>query len=156
MLWAMDLYHRRNEFLISPDYFSRLGLDLCFNELTRLYFSKTEELEKRYPPVTGAMKPENMPGFRPPRIRSDLSRGGSHQVAPGATAVADTCIVPIMTSILMDRSGGHELCLQVVPILTGYWTPSEQSRLRHIPFHNHEIAVYAAEVTSFFFCRLWL
>ena len=51
----------------------------------------------------------------------------------------------------MDRSGGHELCLQVVPFVTGYLSTKKQLTLRHVPLYNHEIPVYAAEVTAFSF-----
>ena len=71
-LWAMDLYHRSGFLMVLPDYFSRTGTNLCFDELTWLYLDRTINLCKNYPPVTRTMQPQNMPGYRAPRIRSDL------------------------------------------------------------------------------------
>ena len=51
----------------------------------------------------------------------------------------------------MDRSGGLEFCLQVVPFVTGYLSKKKQLALRHVPLYNHEIPVYAAEATTFSF-----
>ena len=68
MLWAMDLHHRNCKYLLSPDYLSHLGADICFDEISRLYLSKTIDLRKLYSPVAGAMKPENVQGYRAHRI----------------------------------------------------------------------------------------
>ena len=86
MLWAMDLHHRSARFLFSPDYLSRLGADLCFDEMSRLYLSKTSEIRRMYAPVSGAMRPENMPGYRQPTIRTDLPV--DEPVSPVTTAAS--------------------------------------------------------------------
>ena len=114
--------------------------------------SKTVELRNLYPPVYGVMRPENMPGYRAPRVHSDLQQDDpTGPVTSDAPSSVDLAIVPLLTSIMMDRSGGHEFCLQVVPIVTGYLSTKEQLTLRHVPLYNHEIPVYAAEVTAFSF-----
>ena len=152
MLWAMDLYHRIARFLFSPDNFSRLGVDLHFDEMSRQYMSKTVELRNFYPPVSGVMHPENMTGYRAPRVRSDLPQDDpTGPVTSDAPSSVDPAIAPLLTSIIMDRSGGYEFCLQVVPIVTGYLSTKEQLTLRHVPLCNHEIPVYVAEVTAFSF-----
>ena len=152
MLWSMDLHHRVAKFLLSPDYFSRLGADLHFDEMSRLYLSKTVEIRRLYPPISGTMRAENMSGYRAPRIRSDLAADAS--AAPGTTgaaALAGPAIAPILTSINLGRSGGHEYCLETVPIVTGYLSAKEQTSLHHIPLYNHKIPVFAAEVVAFSF-----
>ena len=58
----MDLYHRTVNSMITPDYLSHFGSSLCFNELTQEYLNKTVNFQKLYPPATGTMLPENMPG----------------------------------------------------------------------------------------------
>ena len=40
MLWSMDLYHRLAKFLVLADYCSRLGIDMNFDELFRVYLAK--------------------------------------------------------------------------------------------------------------------
>ena len=57
MLWAMDLYHRGAAYFVSPYYFSRLGVDLCFDEMMRLYLNNTIHICKLYPPTSGTMRP---------------------------------------------------------------------------------------------------
>ena len=73
MIWKIDLYHRRSSYLVSPDYFSCLRLDICFNEMTRLYLNNTINIHKLYPPTSEAMQPENMTGYCAPRVRSELT-----------------------------------------------------------------------------------
>ena len=67
MLVSMDIYHRPGE-LMRPDYLSRLGANLCFDELMRTYPNFTSNLRKNYSPVTGMMLPANMPGYRGPIV----------------------------------------------------------------------------------------
>lgn len=123
MLWAMDLHYRPAKFLGVPDYFSRLGADL---HLSRLYLSKSEELCRQHAPITGQMRPENMPGCRAPQIFSDLAP--DDQAAPSGSntaCFAETHIAPLLTSIMLCHSGGHEDCLQTVPIVTIFLSPKE-------------------------------
>ena len=56
-----------------------------------------------------------------------------------------------MTSIMHESSGGHESCLQIVPILTGHLTEKEQDSMKHVSMHNQDVTVFAAELTSFSF-----
>ena len=137
MLWSMDLHHRNGKFLFSADYLSRLGADLCFDEMSRLYLSKTIDLRKLHAPVSGAMRPDNMPGYRAPRIRSGPTQN-----------VVDSSISSLLATISLGNSGGHEFCLQVVPILTGFVNSSNDSMSRRITLHNQEISVYASELVS--------
>ena len=108
MLWSMDLHHRNGKFLFSADYLSRLGADLCFDKISRLYLSKAVDLRRLHASVSEAMRPENMPGYRAPRICSGPTEN-----------VVDASISSLLATIAISNSGGHEFCLQVVPILTG-------------------------------------
>ena len=95
------------------------------------------------------MRPENMPGYCAPRVRSELTTETttiSTCLALGETV--DQFIAPFLTSVMINGSGGHKFCLQMVPILTGFLTEAEQPKLRHVPLYNHEIALYASEVIS--------
>ena len=136
-MWAMDLHHRNGKFLFHPDYLSRLGADLHFCELTRLYLNKTVNLRQLYPPVSGRMMPQNMPNYRAPRIKSALG--------------ADPAIGSLMAQISLGNSGGHELCLQVVPVRTGFLSQEEQQSMRYVPLHNHDVAVHAASLVAYSF-----
>ena len=150
MLWSMDLHHRAARFLLSPDYVSRLGADLEFDEMSRLYLSKTVEICKLYPPISGTMRPENMPGYRASRIHSDLAADASTTPAnTGAASLVDATIAPILTSILFGRSGGHEYCLETLQIVTGHLSIEKQKSLHHIPLYTHEIPVLAAASVAF-------
>ena len=100
MLWAMDLHHRKAEFLTVPDYFSRLGADMIFDPLTRVYLDKTAEFCRLYAPISGPMRPENMPGYRRPRFRS-----GTQAKNPVLNANVDESFAPILASIAIGMSG---------------------------------------------------
>ena len=71
-LLAMDLYHRPGDLMIVPDYFSRCGANLCFDELARNYLNRTVNFRQLYPAASGTMLPKNMPGYRAPRIRTPM------------------------------------------------------------------------------------
>ena len=83
------------------------------------------------------MRPENMPGYRALCVRSDLLPN-------------DPDIAPLLTANTVDRSNGQELCLETVPILAGHRCPKDQG-LKHIPFYNHMVSIYATEVSGFSF-----
>ena len=149
-LWAMDLYHRAGTSMITPDYWSRLEADMCFDELTRTYLNKTVGFKEHYSPVSGTMLAENMPGYREPRIRSNLpaddADGPTH-----STNYVDTCVAPILSAIYTDDSNGHGLCLQTVPILRGFVTADESDLLSRRPLHQQNITAIASELISYSF-----
>ena len=60
------------ESTFSSGFFSRLGADLHFCELSRLYLNKTINLRQLHPPVTERMEPKNMPNYRAPKVKSNL------------------------------------------------------------------------------------
>ena len=66
MLWSVDIVHRKADHLVDANFFSRLGGDLCYEPLVKEYLNFTINLRKLYPPLTGPILPENMPGFRGP------------------------------------------------------------------------------------------
>ena len=112
-----------------PDFLSRLGADLCFDELSRTYLNYTSNLQKFYPPITGAILPENMPDYRGPVVRPSLPEDTSVPVSFGACNTpafqVDYSIAPILTAIKLILSGGHHFNLHTYPILLGHLTPSE-------------------------------
>ena len=154
-LWAMDLYHRSGFLMVSPDYMSRVGADLCFDELSRNYLNRTVNLRKNYPAASGTMLPENMPGYRAPRVRSvlppDTTTVATTLVSLSDDNYVDPAFAPILTSIYSGNSGGHHFCLQTVPILTGYLTAEESDRITYRPLYQHHIPVIASELTSYSF-----
>ena len=69
MCWDMDIIHRSGPSLGDADYWSRLGVDVCFDPLLRDYVQRIQQLRQEFPaPTTMPMQPENMPGFRGPRL----------------------------------------------------------------------------------------
>ena len=106
----------------------------------RLYLSKTVNICRLYLPISGLMHLENMPGYRAPHIYSDLATNAS--AAPGttgATSLTDLVIAQILTSIMLNRLGGHKYIMETVPIVTAHCQlpPSECLfvRLRHSIHH---------------------
>ena len=100
-MWAIDLYHLIARFLFSPDIVSRLRIELHFDEMLRQYMSKTVELQNLYPPVSGVMRPENMPGYRAPRVHSNLPQDNpTGPVTSDAPSSVDPAIAPLLTSFI--------------------------------------------------------
>ena len=91
-----------------------------------------------------------MPGYRAPCVHSELT---TETTTISANLVlgepVDQFIYPLLTYSMINVSGGHEFCLQTVPILTGLLTEAKQPKLRHLPLYNHEIEVYASEFISY-------
>ena len=77
-----------------------------------------------------------MPNYRAPKIKTKLGN--------------DPTIGPLVAAIMIGNSGGHDKCLQVVPIRTDYLPGIDQNR-KHVHLHNHEVAVYAANLVSYSF-----
>ena len=95
---------------------------------------------------------ENMPVYRANHVRSELTtetRTISANLALGDPV--DQFIAPLLTSVMINGSGGHKFCIQTVLILTGFLTEAEQPKLRRMSPYNHNIAVYASEIISYSF-----
>ena len=105
----MDIYHCPGV-LMCLDYWSLLGVYLCFNDLSCKYLNHTIHLRKLYPPDTGIMMPENIPCYRGPLVRYNLPTGPSTCVTLGTTNdsnyAVDPATGPILTSVNMEFSGG--------------------------------------------------
>lgn len=150
MLWSCDIVHRNAEHLGDADYLSRLGADLDYDPLVRTYLNFTTRLRELYPPVDGPVRPENMPGFRGPRIASQPSPAAPVNVATIshlANSVQDPHIVPILHSIVLNESGGHAHCLETVPVVFGFLT--QQPTTPGITLHGDNIPILASELTTF-------
>jgi hypothetical protein len=78
-----------------------------------------------------------MSNYKAPRIMSNLR--------------ADLVIGTLLASITIGNSGGHDMCLQVVPVRTGFLGIDDQKSLRHVPLHNHDIAVFTAGLMTYSF-----
>ena len=102
--------------------------------MTWLYLNKTINTRKLYWLTYGAIWPENMPGYRAPCVLSELTNEAttiSANLKLGESV--DQFIAPLLRSVMIYGSGGHELFLQTVPILAGFFTEAEQPKLRHVP-----------------------
>ena len=67
MLQNMDIVHRTRDFNVDSDYMSKLATDTRFDPLLQKYLLAAGELRRKYPPPTGEMTPEMMPGYRQKR-----------------------------------------------------------------------------------------
>ena len=74
MMWAVDIVHRTGNWLVWPDYFSRLGVDTTFDPLLAENAALSASMLKRYPPPTGPMEPHMWPGYRQKRKSPSSSR----------------------------------------------------------------------------------
>jgi hypothetical protein len=84
----MDIEHRTNIFLTDADYWSRLGIDLCFDPLLKSYIEHVNSFRQSRPsPSTLPPAPKNMPYFHGPRLlpqvaSPDASLPGVHHSTP--------------------------------------------------------------------------
>ena len=150
MLWAMDLHHRTNEWLVDADYFSRCGADLSFDPLVTEYLNYTTNLRKLYPPISGTMQPENMPGFRGPRFQatfpSDSDTTASAAFLTPATSSIDPALTVALSGVFLDGANGMSNNLHNVPICFG---TLDSVSTRTVPLYNGDIASMACSVSSF-------
>ena len=108
MCWDMDIVHRSGPTLGDADYWSRLGLDVCYDPLLRDYVQRINSLKKAFPPPTELpMRPENMPGFRGPRLPK----------LPSSPST-DTHAMAALSTILLNDSNGH-VFVENVPVMFG-------------------------------------
>ena len=151
MMWSCDIIHRNAEFLGDADYLSRLGADLDYDPLMISYLNLTTKLRDMYPPVDGPMKPDNMPGYRGPRIRAPAPDAPVNLAAISALAdsVEDPHIAPILQAIYLDESGGSTHCLEMVPVEFGHLSPSQLSASEGLVLYNNDIPLLASELSSF-------
>ena len=151
MLCAMDVYHCPGS-LMQPDFLSRLGTNLCFDELSRKYLNNAIHLRKLYPPVTGTMMPESTPDYRGSTVWSAFPVDSCIPAAFGAPSPSDfaedSSIAPFLTFINMGLSGGHHFSLQTFPISMGCLDPSEQEHCRHEPLYNCATSVLVDEILN--------
>ena len=147
ILCAVDIYHCPGS-LMRPDYLSRLGANLCVDELTCKYLNSTTNLRKLHSLATGTMLPENMNGYRGSIVRSTLPVDPCIHVAFGASNPPafelDSSIAPVLSAIKPDFSGGHHFSVQTYPIMMGYLTPADQKTCRDVTLYNHATSMLVA------------
>ncbi len=74
MCWDMDIKHQNDIFLSDADYWSCLGIDLCFDPLLKTYIEHINSFHQRRPSPTAPLpSPENMPYFRGPRLPKEVA-----------------------------------------------------------------------------------
>ena len=65
-----------------------------------------------------------MPKYRAPKIHSNMG--------------TDPVIGTLVAAITLGNSGGHQICLQIVPIRTGFFSEDERHSMCHVKLYNHE------------------
>jgi hypothetical protein len=69
MCWDVDIVHCNNIHLTDANYWSRLGADICYDPLFKLYLDFDQGLCEKFPvPIKLPMLPENMPYYQGPRV----------------------------------------------------------------------------------------
>ncbi len=138
MGWDVDIVHRNDHYITNADYWLRLGADLCFDPLFKIYLDLTRTLRNKNPPPSSfPMKPENMPYYRGPRVitpnDSDTSSDANH-------------CQTIISMVLVDNC--HGLChLSSIPVKFGNFGRVALSTSRSL--HNNEFPCYALQVLQF-------
>ena len=146
----MTLVHRNAKFVGDADYFSRCGTDMCFDEQYLQYLNFSKELRKLYPPVTGEMKPQNMPNYRAPCTPRPSPSSNACTVDDNiATLASDlddpslaTALIAIVDSSLVTKP------LAVVPILFGRSELADTPANYGASLHCSQVSVFASSVTS--------
>jgi hypothetical protein len=90
MCWDMDIEHRNNIFLSDADYWSRLGVDLCFDPLLKTYIEQVNSFRQRSPsPTALPPSPENMPYFWGPHLPKEAATPAESQNLVHASMAID-------------------------------------------------------------------
>eukprot|EP00984_Skeletonema_dohrnii_P006306 scaffold2258_cov84-Skeletonema_dohrnii-CCMP3373.AAC.7 len=164
LLWNMDIVHRNNKWLVDADFFSRCGEALCYDPLWRDYVGRTGDLLRRHTPATGPMLPENMPGYRRPRITPSATVPEppiNHGTLLSGILLGETFPQPFdeeTFSVSMDGSSDllHECQNNELMIRSIHHCAVAFSALdvppttAHLPqFHNHHLPVIAHSLVTF-------
>ena len=140
MTWDMTIVHKPGTLMSSPDYFSRLGADLCFDPFMREYLEKVAVFKQRSPPVSGLpILPENLPGYRRKRK---------------SAAQLDTAAANLVPAIYVDNRGGHSSSLTNVPVCFGTFEPTIdlEAVYQAAPLYNAELVAAARHISHYQWC----
>ena len=137
MLQMCNIVHRNNKWLGDADYWSRLGTDANYDPLVTEYLQYTAVMRHQFPVDVGDLKPENMPGYRQPRVSLPKPNTQSN--------LADSSAINLFNAILTKESHGHS-CLSNVPVFI------ELRSGRNLPplhLNNDDIPALAADLSKF-------
>ena len=107
MLWPIDIVHRTRDFNVDSDYMSKLALDTRFDPLLQKYLLTAGEFRQKFPPPSGEMTPDMLPGYRKPRA-SKPSVPPAIAVTPGITIDGE-----VFEPTISDSDYVNSLLLQV-------------------------------------------
>ena len=140
MTWDMTIVHKPGSLMSSPDYFSRLGADLCFDPYMKEYLEKVHVFKTRSPAVSGLpILPENLPGYRKKRKTIEAF---------------DKAAANLVTAIYVDNRGGQSSSLTNVPVHFGNFEPSIDldAVYKAAPLYNSELVAAARYISHFQWC----
>ncbi len=106
MRWDIDIVHRNVFNLVEANYWSQLGMDICFDPLFQSYLNFDQGLCERFPaPRTLPMKPESIPYYRGPRITTPTDAPSSKPSDDGnaATEIADHSHCQSLFTAMVDH-----------------------------------------------------
>lgn len=140
-----DVVHRNRCWNVDADYFSYLGKDLCFDPLLLTYARHFQTLRRSHPVADSLpMRPENMPGYRGPRIKQ---QDAAYPPAEAVNTLVDYATTTLLSTILFDDSNGHD-CLENIPVKFGYWSQDSQpsSSSGAVSLYNSDLPVAAYQI----------
>ncbi len=146
MCWDVDIVHCNNIHLTDAGYWSRLGADICYKPLFKLYLDFDQGLcEKFLAPIKLPMLPENMPYYQGPRV---IPPSGA------ATPTTDVNHCQSLLSTIMPNNCNGLSHLSVTPVKFGDFdtiTPSDGHASTNPKFlcYAQQVLHYSWAVYSF-------
>ncbi len=139
MCWDMDIEHRNDIFLTDVDYWSCLGINLCFDPLLKSYIKQVNLFfQSRSSPTALPMAPKNMPYFRGPRL-------------PPRVASPDSLLPGVHHSIPVDKA--PTISLQYISNFAvrfgKYIKPCPAHAHSNKPLHNSDLTVAVSILSKF-------
>ncbi len=139
MCWDGDIVHWNDHYIADADYWSWLGMDLCFDPLFKAYLELTQSLHlKNPPPSSFLMQPKNMPYYCWPRVTKQPDNTVDTTDAAHCQAIIST--------LFIDNCFG--LChLSNIPVTFGDFKKVTPQVARAL--HNDKFICYAQQVLQF-------
>jgi hypothetical protein len=135
----MDIEHRNDIFLMDADYWSRLGINLCFDPLLKSYIEQVKLFCQSHPsPTALPPAPKNMPYFRGPRLPPQVA--SPNALLPGAhhpTPVEDA------PTIGLQYVSNYAICFGK------YIGPRPAHAHSKKPLYNSDLTVAASILSKF-------
>jgi hypothetical protein len=152
MCWDMDIEHRNNIFLTDVDYWSCLGVHLCFDPLLKSYIKQVNSFcQCRASPTALPPAPKNMPYFRGPQLPPNVaSPNASAQVMRDEMQVgASLTDMRHSTQVNNAPTIGFQHVLNYAVCFGRYVVPCPANANSNKLLYNYEITITASILSKF-------